>query len=442
MTSTSPRPQPPTHDFQACLGDPGRPGLLPLKERLKAIEKGVNPYVTGSALPGNSPVFVGRDQALHETLSVLLRPDKPGSVSVVAERRMGKSSFIEQLRAVLAAEPGLVSIHANAQAWDGMDPPRFHRGLSRAIGDALAGTATADDVGAGSGTGSGAGAGLAPVEGFAGLRDTIEGLARAGDRRFVLLLDEFETLADNPAFDQAFFTQLRSLANAPDYRFGILIASRRSLLDLRRIHSIEGSAFWNLFGFKHVLGLLSDDQARGLLEQPMRRSLTPAQRPDQDWLWEEVVGPITGRHPALLQMAAADVWSAGANGFDPDLTHIRQGARDYLLAQWAYLDDAQQQVLYQRVKSGKSGQGPVYDDLVQRGLLTAEGRPFSNLFGEVILECWREGHGLTKRLKGLSPTSLETGEKRLEKWLKWLKKWSGHIGWLRRRLRDGGSEAD
>ena len=96
MTKTSTTPQPPAHDFQACLGDPQRPGLLPLKERLKAIKKGVNPYAAGSALPGNSPVFVGRDQALHGTLSVLLRQDKPGSVSVVAERRMGKSSFIGQ----------------------------------------------------------------------------------------------------------------------------------------------------------------------------------------------------------------------------------------------------------------------------------------------------------------------------------------------------------
>ena len=88
MTTTRPSPQPPGNDFQALLGDASRPGLLPLKERLKQIEKGVNPYVTGDALPANSPVFFGRDQALHETLSVLCRPDKPGCVSVVAERRM------------------------------------------------------------------------------------------------------------------------------------------------------------------------------------------------------------------------------------------------------------------------------------------------------------------------------------------------------------------
>lgn len=117
MTTTRPSPPPPANDFQALLGDASRPGLLPLKERLKAIEKGVNPYVTGDALPGNSPVFFGRDQALHETLSVLRRPDKPGSVSVVAERRMGKSSFIEQLRVALAAEAGLVTVHADPQAY-------------------------------------------------------------------------------------------------------------------------------------------------------------------------------------------------------------------------------------------------------------------------------------------------------------------------------------
>ena len=300
--------------------------------------------ITGTALPGNSPVFFGRDQALHEALSVLRRPDKPGCVSVVAERRMGKSSFIEQLRVALAAEADLVAIHANPQAWDGIDPQRFYSGLHRAIIEALtAGPSTeaATDV---DGTVQSAGP-VAPVEGYAGLRDHIGELAWDPGLRFVLLLDEFETLADNPAFDLGFFIQLRALANAPEYRFGILIASRRSLSALRRIERIEDSSFWSLFGFKHVLGLLSEDQARALLDAPMRKSLTPKQRPDLQGLWEQVVVRITGRHPALLQMAAANIWIARRHGYEADLMHIRLGARDYLLDQWRHLESEQQRAL-------------------------------------------------------------------------------------------------
>lgn len=48
---------PPTGDFKAQLGRPENPGLLNQEARLALIQPGRNPYVTGTALPGNSPVF-------------------------------------------------------------------------------------------------------------------------------------------------------------------------------------------------------------------------------------------------------------------------------------------------------------------------------------------------------------------------------------------------
>ena len=50
---------PPTGDFKAQLGHPENPGLLNQEARLARIRPGRNPYVTGTALPGNSPVFFG-----------------------------------------------------------------------------------------------------------------------------------------------------------------------------------------------------------------------------------------------------------------------------------------------------------------------------------------------------------------------------------------------
>jgi hypothetical protein len=69
---------PATHsDFKAQVGHAGDAGLRPQDERLGALEPGRNPYVTGTALSANSPVFVGRARHVREILAALRRPDKP-----------------------------------------------------------------------------------------------------------------------------------------------------------------------------------------------------------------------------------------------------------------------------------------------------------------------------------------------------------------------------
>ena len=75
---------PPTGDFKAQLGRQDHPGLLSQEARFARIQLGQNPYVTGTALPGNSPVFFGRVSVLHEILATLRCPDKPGWASKLA----------------------------------------------------------------------------------------------------------------------------------------------------------------------------------------------------------------------------------------------------------------------------------------------------------------------------------------------------------------------
>jgi len=115
--------------FTAQLGHVDHLGLLTGKQRLARIEQGRNSYVTGASLPSDSPVFFGCEQALAKALGVLRRPDKPGNVSVLEERRSGKSSFLNQLYGALAAEPGLVSIRATTQDWSDARSGRFFHGL-------------------------------------------------------------------------------------------------------------------------------------------------------------------------------------------------------------------------------------------------------------------------------------------------------------------------
>ncbi|CAG0987643.1 hypothetical protein ANRL3_02551 [Anaerolineae bacterium] len=214
-------------DFRGQLGDAAQPGLSTPAQRLARLAVGVNPYVTGTSLPGDSPVFVGRQGALGEILGTLHRPERPGCVSVLGERRIGKSSLLNQIHQALAAEPGLVSVHATAQNWNHDSQQQFYAHLHACLVQALGLK------------------GEKPVEDYPGLRDFLLAQARQG-RRFVLMIDEFEIMAGNPAFDAYFFSNLRALADRPEYRLGYVVSSRRPLKDLCDTHRIEASSFWNI----------------------------------------------------------------------------------------------------------------------------------------------------------------------------------------------------
>lgn len=229
-------------DFKGQLGDAAQPGLSTPEQRLARLQAGV------------SPVFFGRQGALDEILGTLRRPERPGCVSVLGERRSGKSSLLNQLYQALAAEPGLVSVHASAQNWNHDSQQQFYTRLHACLADALglAGEASAAD--------------------YPGLRDFLLAQARQG-RRFVLMIDEFEVMAGNPAFDAYCFSNLRALADRPEYRLGYVISSRRPLKDLCDAHRIEASSFWNIFGVVTVLGPLAEDEARDLVVEVFGRSL-------------------------------------------------------------------------------------------------------------------------------------------------------------------------
>ena len=85
-------------NLTAQLGNSQTPGMLSKEQRLTQIQPGQNPYICGASLPGNSAVFYGRGYELGGTISVLDNPHKPGNVSILGERRIGKSSLLNQVK--------------------------------------------------------------------------------------------------------------------------------------------------------------------------------------------------------------------------------------------------------------------------------------------------------------------------------------------------------
>jgi hypothetical protein len=57
----------------------------------------------------------------------------------------------------------------------------------------------------------------------------------------VLILDEFEVMAGNPHFDAMFFTNLRALADQPEYRFGFLRRDRMTRGQPYQLQALGGT---------------------------------------------------------------------------------------------------------------------------------------------------------------------------------------------------------
>lgn len=410
--------------FKAQLGNKNNPGLMTSAQRLKQIKRSFNPYITGTSLPANSPVFYGRAQALHEILASLRRLDKPGCISLLGERRIGKSSLLNQVFAALAKEPALVSIHATVQDWDNKDQKGFFSNLHQQI--ALATDEKPDDG----------------VKDYPSFRDFIYQLNhKSKDHRFVLILDEFEGMADNPNFDAKFFENLRTLGERPEYRFGYLISSRDNLQSLCKQKKIQGSMFWNIFGFPQILGLLSELEAKQLLEQPMYKSLHHSKRPDPETLWSELF-PQTGHHPALLQMVAASHWSARDGGFEINQLQIESGLREYLDDLWYQRSKEEISLLAFLLANSLTdakvpGKNAILNEMKQRGLVTQDDEIFSNSFREFVIEN-------LDLLGGLDSFVNELSEKidRIDETFKKMENIANRVGRVFQRFRSPNDDSD
>ena len=372
-----------THDFQVQLGSEQKQGLLTPTERLEGIVPGVNPYVTGWSLEANSPVFFGRVAVLHEILATLRRPRKPGCVSIVGERRIDKSSLLNQVYRALACEPGLVSIHATVQNWNQASQQYFFNNLYQAI-STVAGPVSGREV-----------------TDYPSFRDFVYDLGQTHAYRFVLILDEFEGMASNPNFTSTFFTNMRVLGERSEYGFGYVTASRRSLSELSHDHSIESSAFWNIFSHK-VIGALTAQESQALVQEPLGRSLLPAKCPDTDHLWQNAIQPFTGGHPALIQMATSAYWNGLDGGYAPDPLDIETDVRNHLKDLWHRRSREEVELLIHTASGRALTPSAPVTDLMQRGLLTREGKPFCDGFTRVITESLPVGKSLADAANDLA----------------------------------------
>ena len=216
----------------------------------------------------------------------------------------------------------------------------------------------------------------------------------------VLCLDEFESLARNAHFEPDFYGELRSLAG--ELGLVYLTASKRSLYELTYQHSDTlSSPFFNIFS-ELSLGLMNEDEARGLLVGFSSQGGTA-------FCDDEIAFALSlaGTHPFFLQIAGFHLYDTpgcgkprAVEGYQQIRKRFLAEAEDHYRYLWSQLSNTQQLALAHLSQASE----PVVRLLKQKALVQGrdeEPTPFSATFAEFLL-----------RQRAVQPTSptLTTGD--------------------------------
>ncbi len=322
----------------------------------------INPFVSGSAV--RPDLFVGRDDALHKIRGRI--GGELQSVSVVANRRMGKTSL---LRYAAKRYPQLFPAGHNwAVVYMDMMDVRTHSvaGVMRILRKAIAKQTKhqlwgeVDD-------------GRLNV-----MAEAFEELAEIEEVRLVLCLDEWEQVMMHAELDN-FIEQLR--ASGSMTRIGMIVATAQELSTLAESGGLA-SPFYNIFETIY-LGLMPDREWTSLVHDAFERSGREV-RPREVAL----VGELAGGHPNLTQIAGSLVWDARHRRWSEALirTAYAQKARTLFRQLWQAQSDAQKNVLREvlGLTPTTTAAEATWDELRRRGVLLPDNEVFCQPFADFV----------------------------------------------------------
>ena len=295
-----------------------------------------NPYLNRLMIKRPSEFF-GRSEEVGMIYS-RLETTPPGSISVVGERKIGKSSLLNYVYSRKNREEHLSEPDSVAMLF--LDLQSLRGGTVDAFVDLLIGIAALELSGR--------------VE-SADLTRDIQGIKQLAERthaagvRLILLLDEFETITSNPNFGIEFFSFLRSLPYR--YNVGYVTSTAQDLQKLCHTQEIKDSPFFNIFSLL-PLSVFRRDEALALIAQPSAEVGFPLDSHANDIL------DMAGLFPFFIQVACSHCLECAKEhpGASFDLEDVRK--RFYLEARLHYRFlwdkfDASERSVIQRVTTSR-----------------------------------------------------------------------------------------
>ena len=308
-----------------------------------------NPYTNRSTIR-DPAMFFGRTSDLTRIYAMLANTQ---SVSIVGDRRIGKSSLLYCLaRPEVQARIGRYDfsnyffIHIDLQGSVYKKAVEFLQYLLDKIRLQIK-----EDW-------------LPAIDQAAESQDAFETTIGEINRRgfkLVLLMDEFDYVTRNERFNADFFSFMRYIAT--NYDLSIVTVSQKRLAELCHI-GIADSPFFNIFAVVS-LDALTGEEARELMTIPSLKAGYPL-ADDAGWLLE-----LAGTQPIFVQIACFYLLEARAglsNGEEPDYEAVRQlfygEARDHFEYAWTHLTEAGRQRLQPELWQD---QGPYHHYLATSG---------------------------------------------------------------------------
>lgn len=329
-----------------------------------------NPYLNRSMIRSVDQ-FYGRQRELERLMARIGAPT-PQSVSIVGERRVGKSSLLWHLaqeeiyRRYLDTPNQYLFLLLDLQGQQHLD----EQGFCRIFGQHLINAA-------------GSRLKLPMGSDFSGVERMVQTLEQAG-LRLICLFDEFESIPRNPVFGAEFFGFLRSLANVHPVAF--ITSSRRDLQSLCHTCQIAESPFFNIFS-QVRLGPFVESEALELIRVPSSEAGRPLETHTAELL------RLGGRLPLFLQLACSTVFEHLAEQesqtLDLDLVEHRfaQEADSHFRYLWEHFTAEEREVcacLANGVRPSQDQIGPLkvleQDGYAERGAL------FSSAFARFVRE--------------------------------------------------------
>lgn len=297
------------------------------------------------------------------------------SISVIGQRRIGKTSFLNHIshpetlsRHVLAPEKFLFAF-VECQELGSRTQDKNYARIVEAIEEKLpiaARGSLPDNVE------------LQSV-GYDRLRQIVKHLHRA-NLQVVVMFDEFEYMARNASLEPSFFPSLRSLTAR--YSVAFVTTTRVPLVRLNYARTTDvGSPFFNYF-FPLQLGLFELESSRNMVHVLVKKGKVELDETVVDWIVQ-----AGGNHPFLTQVAgywAWELWCEKGKLEPRDVERLQSSVYEdmegHFLDCWHHLTQKEQETL---VSLPGESRTPTMERLIQLGLVVQEGeryQPFSPLF--------------------------------------------------------------
>lgn len=345
------------------------------------VHSSANPYFNRKMIR-DFHYFFGRRKEI-DTIYSRIGADRPQSVSIVGERRIGKSSLLNYLfseenrRRYLHNPISYICVFVDFQEKRRASVEDFFKSIFDALEKAVAGRI--DSL---------------PEPGYDGFKDFCETID-SQDMKLVLFFDEFESITRNRNFDPEFYSFLRSLAN--NYNVAYVTSSVRNLQELCHNREISDSPFFNIFTNIH-LSVFTRDEAFQFVDMLSQETGHPLSE------HFEIITELAGFFPFYMAIACSVLWDfdfANADSSKTVIENIEDLFLDESMLHFKYiinnLEQAEKKTIHRLLSASELDEMDRYviRDLVKKGYLirdphTGEFRVFSRILGDMLKRELRE----------------------------------------------------